>query len=167
MEPRTPPPAGETPPEPQSPPSAGPTPPEAQSPPPTSDSAAPGAKPPDPGPDAAQIPRSARKGAILCHIMALVGLLGNGIGFVLGPLIVWYIKREDHPYIDRQGKEAVNFQLTMVIAAIISAFLTVILVGFPLLVVIGVMMVVFPIVATIKADNGEDYRYPISIRFLK
>ena len=54
------------------------------------------------------IPREARKWAALCHAVALVGLVGNGIGFLLGPLVVWLIKKEDHPFIDEQGKEALK-----------------------------------------------------------
>ena len=56
---------------------------------------------------------SVYKWAMVCHLAALVGLLGNGIGFLLGPLVVWLFKNEDDPFIDEQGKEAVNFQITM------------------------------------------------------
>jgi len=50
---------------------------------------------------------------MVCHLAALVGLLGNGIGFLLGPLVVWLFKKEDDPFIDEQGKEAVSFQIIM------------------------------------------------------
>jgi len=113
------------------------------------------------------ISRDARKWAMICHMVALVGLLGNGIGFLLGPLVVWLIKKEDDPFIDEQGKEAVNFQLTMFIAAIISAFLILVVIGILLLIIVGLMMIVFPIIAALKANEGEHYRYPIAIRFLK
>ncbi len=113
------------------------------------------------------IPREARKWAMICHIIALVGLLGNGIGFLVGPLVVWLLKREDHPFIDQQGKEAVNFQITAFIALFASALLTLLVVGFGLLLIVGLAMTIFPIVAAIKANRGEDYRYPISIRFIR
>ena len=109
----------------------------------------------------------ARKWGMIVHLSALVGLLGNGIGFLLGPLAVWLMKREDDPFIDANGKEAVNFQITIMLAAIVSAFLILILVGFLLLAIIGVMAVVFPIVAGLKAKEGEVYRYPMTIRFIK
>ncbi|MBI4161374.1 MAG: DUF4870 domain-containing protein [Acidobacteria bacterium] len=102
-----------------------------------------------------------------CHLMALSGLLANGIGFLLGPLVVWLVKREDHPFIDRQGKEAVNFQITMFIALIVSAFLCIVLIGFGLLVIVGLLMIIFPVVAAVRANEGVDYRYPLSLRFFK
>ena len=111
--------------------------------------------------------RDARKWAMICHIIALVGLLGNGIGFLVGPLVVWLIKREDDPFIDEQGKEAVNFQLTMLIAALASALLVLVVIGIVLLVVVGLLMVILPIIAAIQANEGTHYRYPLSIRFIK
>lgn len=113
------------------------------------------------------IPENARKLAMGCHLLALVGLLGNGVGFLLGPLILWLVKKDDHPFIDEQGKEAINFQLTMFIAMIISAILLLVLIGFFLMFIVGILMVVFPIIGGIKANNGEHYRYPMTIRFLK
>jgi uncharacterized Tic20 family protein len=104
---------------------------------------------------------------MLCHLSALVGLLGNGIGFLLGPLIVWLLKREEHPFIDEQGKEAVNFQITMFIAFFVAAILILILIGIPLLIALGILDLVLPIVAAIKASNGEHYRYPFAIRLIK
>lgn len=108
----------------------------------------------------------ARKWASLCHIVALVGLIGNGIGFVLGPLVVWLIKKDEDPFIDEQGKEAINFQITMVIAAIVSGILTIVVVGIFLLIAVGIVMIAFPIVAAVKASKGEHYRYPFTIRFI-
>ena len=109
----------------------------------------------------------ARKWGMIVHLSALVGLLGNGIGFLLGPLAVWLMKREEDPFIDANGKEAVNFQITMMLAAVVSAFLIFILVGFLLLAIIGIMAIIFPILAGLKAKEGEVYRYPMTIRFIK
>jgi uncharacterized Tic20 family protein len=113
------------------------------------------------------IPAEARKWAMISHIIALVGLIGNGIGFLLGPLIVWLIKKQDHPFIDDQGKEAVNFQITMLIAACISGLLIFAVVGIFLLAIVGIIMTILPIIAGIKANEGVSYRYPVSIRFIK
>lgn len=110
--------------------------------------------------------KEARRWASLCHIIALVGLIGNGIGFVLGPLVVWLIKRDDDPFIDEQGKEALNFQITMFIAALVSLLLTVVVIGIFLVIAVGIVMVVFPIIAAVKTSNGEHFRYPFTIRFL-
>lgn len=121
----------------------------------------------DPTATEVSIPRDARKWATICHIIALIGLLGNGIGFLLGPLVVWLLKREDHPFIDEQGKEAVNFQITMFIVAFISGILCLLIIGFAFLLVIAFLMTIFPIIAAIKSNDGEHYRYPLTIRFIK
>ena len=108
----------------------------------------------------------ARKWASLCHIIALSGLIGNGVGFVLGPLIVWFIKKDEYSFVEQQGKEAINFQITMIIAAVVSGVLTVVIIGFFLLVAVGIVMIAFPIIAAVKASKGEPYRYPFTIRFI-
>jgi hypothetical protein len=113
------------------------------------------------------IARDARKWAMICHIISLVGLLGNGVGYLLAPLIVWLLKKEDDPFIDEQGKEVVNFQITMIIAVLICLPLAFVIIGIPLLVLIAILMTVFPIIAAIKANDGEHYRYPLSYRFIK
>jgi uncharacterized Tic20 family protein len=110
--------------------------------------------------------KEARKWAMICHLSALVGLLGNGIGFLIGPLVVWLIKREDDPLIAEQGKEAVNFQLTMFLAMFVSALLALVLIGIPMLIAVALMMIINPIIAAVKTSDGDHYRYPISIRFL-
>jgi uncharacterized Tic20 family protein len=110
--------------------------------------------------------RDARKWATICHLSALVGLLGNGIGFLLGPLIVWLLKREDDPFIDAQGKEAVNFQLTMFLAMLVAGVLALLLVGFLLMAAVGLVMIALPIVAAVQANEGRPFRYPFAIRFI-
>ncbi|NIM52490.1 MAG: DUF4870 domain-containing protein [Gemmatimonadales bacterium] len=104
---------------------------------------------------------------MICHIVALVGLIGNGIGFLVAPLIVWLIKKEDHPFIDEQGKEAVNFQITMFIAGFVSVILILVLIGIFLLFLVLLAMIIFPIIAAVKANDGEHYRYPFALRFIK
>lgn len=113
------------------------------------------------------ISRDARQWAMACHLIALVGLLGNGIGFILGPLIVWLLKREDDPFIDEQGKESLNFQITMFVALVISLILALVFIGFVLFFIVMIFMTVFPIIGAIKANEGIHYRYPITIRFIK
>jgi len=119
----------------------------------------------------APLNKDVRKWAMLCHLSALVGLLGNGIGFLVGPLLVWLFKKDDHPFINENGKEVVNFQITMLIAVLISIPLVFVFVGFFLIMIISmiifIMMIVFPIIAGIKAGNEEHYRYPLTFRFIK
>jgi len=117
--------------------------------------------------DPADAAKEARKWAAICHLSALAGLLGNGVGFLLGPLIVWVVKKQDDPFIDENGKEAVNFQITMFLALIVSAVLIFVVVGFFLLILVGIVMVVLPVIAGIKASDGELFRYPLTIRFIR
>ena len=105
--------------------------------------------------------------AALLHLSALVGLLGNGIGFIVAPLVFWLLKRDDDVFLDEQGKEAVNFQLTMTLASLVAAVLIVLVVGIVLLPVVVLMMTVLPIFAALRVRDGEDYRYPFTIRFIK
>ena len=113
----------------------------------------------------------ARRWAAIAHVSALVGLLGNGIGFLLGPLIVWAIKKDDHAFVDEQGKEAINFQLSVVIAGAIAVALIFTIVGIviaiPALLLLAVVAIVFPIVAAIQVNDGKHYRYPFSWRLIK
>lgn len=109
----------------------------------------------------------ARTWATLCHLSAFAGLLGNGIGYLLGPLIVWLVKRQEHPFVDEQGKEAVNFQLTMLIVFVVSLILSCVLIGIPMLMALGILEIVAPIVGAINASNGQHFRYPLTIRFIK
>ena len=122
---------------------------------------------PEPTEPPEQLDKTVRNWAMGCHMIALVGLLGNGIGFFLGPMILWLIKREDHPFIDEQGKEAVNFQITMCIAMFISALLIFVVIGIFLLPVVVIVDVVLTVIAGLKAADGEHYRYPFAIRLIK
>jgi uncharacterized Tic20 family protein len=108
-----------------------------------------------------------RRWAMLCHLLALSGLLANGIGYLLGPLVLWLVKREDHPFIDEQGKEAVNFQITMFLALLVCLPFVLIVIGLFMMIAVGILMTVFPIVGAIQASEGKAYRYPLSIRFIQ
>jgi uncharacterized Tic20 family protein len=115
-----------------------------------------------PPPEAAapQASQDARNIAMLCH---LLGLLTN----FLGPLILWLIKKDDDAFIDKQGKEALNFQLTVLIASIVAGISVFLCIGAILIPVVLVCDIVFSIIACVKSSKGEDYRYPVSIRLIK
>lgn len=103
--------------------------------------------------------------SMLCHLSALAGLL-IPFGFLLGPLIVWLIKREQYAEVDRQGKDALNFQISMFIYMIISGILVLIVVGIILLVILGILNLVVIIVAAVKSNNGERFQYPLSLKII-
>ncbi|GAB3690290.1 DUF4870 domain-containing protein [Spirosoma flavus] len=107
-----------------------------------------------------------RMWAMLAHLVALPGSFFL-IGTVLGPLIIWQIYKDKSAYVDYHGKESVNFQITMALAAAISILLMFVLIGFVLITIVGIVWVVFTVIAGIKANNGEYYRYPLTIRFIK
>lgn len=94
-------------------------------------------------------------------------MVGVPFGNVLGPLVVWLIKRNDFDFVDDQGKEALNFQITVMIGVLIGFVLTFILIGILVIAVVGITAVVLTIIAAIKANQGERYRYPVCIRLIK
>ncbi|TBU92609.1 DUF4870 domain-containing protein [Phytopseudomonas dryadis] len=110
--------------------------------------------------------QSARQWAMLCHFAAALGFVFP-FGNLIGPLIVWQIKREQDAFIDEQGKEALNFQITVAIAAIVSILLMLVLIGFLLLSLVAIGAIVLSIIAGIKAGEGRSYRYPFCLRLVK
>jgi len=114
------------------------------------------------------ITRDARQWAMFCHLAGLAGYIAWIVGNIVAPLIFWQLKKDEHPFIDENGKEAVNFQISMSIYALVSAALMPLFcVGVPLLIAVGIVDLVFLLIAAIKANNGEHYRYPLTIRFIK
>ena len=107
-----------------------------------------------------------RTWCVLCHASALAGLFFHALGFVLGPLIIWLIKRGDSSEIDANGKESLNFQLSMLIWHAIALVLCLLLIGIPILIALWVADVVLVIIASVKTSRGEFYRYPLTIRFI-
>ena len=96
---------------------------------------------------------------MLCHLAGLIGFLG--------PLIVWLIKKDQYPLVNDQGKESLNFQITVLIAMVISWVLMFVLIGFFLFPLIWLADLVLIIVATVKANSGVVYRYPFALRLIK
>ncbi|MBX3745347.1 MAG: DUF4870 domain-containing protein [Verrucomicrobiae bacterium] len=116
--------------------------------------------------------KEVRLWSMLCHLAALTGLLIPSFGAVVGPLVFWLVKRNDHPTIDANGKEALNFQLSALIYSwglgLLGAATLFILVGFLFLFcafVVSLAALILAIVASIKVSNGETFQYPFTIRF--
>ena len=101
--------------------------------------------------------------AVLNHLSAFVMFLG--IPALVGPLFVWLLKR-DLPFVDDQGKEALNFNISFLIYGIVSAFLVIVLIGLLLLPIVFVTWFVLAIVAAVRAAAGERYRYPLTMRLI-
>lgn len=117
----------------------------------------------------------AKNWAVGCHVAALAGFVGIPFGHILGPLVVWLIKKNEFPFLDAQGKEAINFQISMTIYGVVAVILS--LAGLfavmmmpaamMMIMAVGLLDLVFIIVAAVKVSNGEDYRYPLAIRIIK
>ena len=115
----------------------------------------------------------ARTWNMLCHLSALAGFV-IPFGNVLGPLLVWQIKKNEFPSVDIHGKAALNFQITVTIAVFVGGFAAVILsfigIGFllfPLVMLLGLAGLVLSIIAGIKANDGQEYKYPYSLELVK
>lgn len=145
-----------------------PTPPGYQPPPP-------GYQPPPPGyqptpayqqPPGGQLSQQdERTWGMLAHISAILAAIV--VLSFLGPLVVLLVQGNKSPFVRRQAIEALNFQITTYIAAIISLILIIVIVGFFMLIAVGIAWLVLTIMAGIAANNGQDYRYPVNIRLVK
>ena len=109
---------------------------------------------------------NAKTMGMLCHILSLAGLVVP-FGNLIGPLIIWQVKKAEHPIIDDQGKESVNFQILMTIAMVVSGLLICVFIGVILLPIVAIANVIMAILAGVKANNGEAYRYPFNFRLIK
>jgi len=118
-------------------------------------------------PQATELTKDDKLFGMLCHLTALAGLLTGGIGAIIGPLVVWMIKKNEMPFVDDQGKEALNFNITVFIAAFVAFLLIAIAIGAILLPAVGIYWLIYTIIASMKANEGVYYRYPIAIRFIK
>ena len=103
---------------------------------------------------------------MLAHLSALAGFI-IPFGNIGGPLLVWLLKKDGSKFVDDQGKESLNFQISMTIYLTISALLALVLIGFILFPLVALLDLVLTIVAAVRASNGEAYRYPATIRFFQ
>ena len=120
---------------------------------------------PPPIPSSSGQPSADNSLAVVMHLLGFAGFVFP-FGNILGPLILWLVKRSDSPCLDRTGKEVLNFQISYAIYGVIAGALCFILIGFLILPILGIMWIVFMIIAAVKTGNGEEYKYPLTIRLL-
>jgi uncharacterized Tic20 family protein len=106
-----------------------------------------------------------RMWGMFCHLFALGGFI-IPLGNIIGPLVAWLIKKDEYPFVDDQGKESLNFQISILLYLIVSGILAVIVIGFFLMAAVGIFNLIMIIIASIKANDGEAFRYPLSIKFI-
>lgn len=116
--------------------------------------------------------------AMFAHLSALLGGLvtsgwAGSIGFFIGPLVIWMMKKDTMPFVADQAREALNFAITVSLACFVLLLLTIMSLGIgallaiPLMMIIGVAALVFVIIAAMKANDGISYRYPVALRLVK
>ncbi|MBC8108559.1 MAG: DUF4870 domain-containing protein [Anaerolineae bacterium] len=113
-----------------------------------------------------QLDKDARLWGMLAHLSALAGYI-IPLGNFVGPLIVWMMKKQEYPFVDDQGKESLNFQITVLLALLLLSPTVCIGIGLIILPIVGVAALIFIIIAGIKANEGVAYRYPFALRLIK
>jgi uncharacterized Tic20 family protein len=108
-----------------------------------------------------------RTWGMLAHLSALVGLVLPMIGIVLGPLAVWLARRDQSAFVTAHAKEALNFNITVLIAAIGCMLLMLVFIGILLGAALFIVWLVMTLIAAIKASEGAIYHYPFALRFVK
>jgi uncharacterized protein len=132
----------------------------------------------NPAPAGADVSAEERQWAMFAHLSALLGGLltagwAGNIGWFIGPLVIWQMKKDTMPFVADQAKEALNFNIVISALFVILWILTVMTLGIgilltgPLMLIIGVAALVFVIIAAIKANQGIAYRYPFTVRLVK
>jgi uncharacterized Tic20 family protein len=118
-------------------------------------------------PSGGELSKDEKMWGMFCHLSAFAGLLGIPFANIIGPLVVWLIKKDEFPFVDDQGKESINFQITLTIAAIVAGISILLIVGIVLLPLVLLGGLILTIIGAINANNGVNYRYPFSIRLVK
>lgn len=111
------------------------------------------------------VPQGERNWALFAHLSSFAGCL-IPFGNIIAPLVMWQMKKETMPFGSEQAKECLNFQITISIFMVISVVLMLVLVGYLMALVIGVLDIIFTVMAALKSSNGEFYRYPMCIRLV-
>lgn len=107
-----------------------------------------------------------RNWSMLCHLSAFAGFFFP-FGGIIGPLICWLTRKDESEWINVNGRNALNFQLSILLYMVLAVPLCFIILGIPIIVALSILKVVCIIVASVKAPKGELFRYPLSIPFIQ
>ncbi len=107
-----------------------------------------------------------RNWAVIAHLSAFAACVVPAFGAVLGPLAVWLLKKDQLPFVNDQAREALNFQITVLLAAVACWILAFVLIGFVLFGLLALADLIFIIIAAVKASEGVAYRYPFCLRLI-
>lgn len=111
------------------------------------------------------ISKEERNWAMLAHLSALL-VYPTLIGGIVGPLVIWLIRKDDMSFAADQAKETLNFQITVYLAGLVCGILMLVLIGFVLFGLLVLAHIVLTIVAAVKASEGVGYRYPFNLRLI-
>ena len=111
--------------------------------------------------------RRTRLWAFLLHLSHLCGYAPLPFAGFVAPVIVWQLKKEELPLLDVHGKNLINWIITKFLYAFICLLMCFFVIGFPMLIALGICDIIFTFIAAIKANNGEVWKYPGTIEFLK
>ena len=121
---------------------------------------------PPPAPEGGGPSAEERQWGMFAHLSSLAGFI-IPFGNFVGPLVVWLMKKDTMPFVDDQGKESMNFQITVFIALLVAGLTCLVGIGFFLLPLVGLAAAIMAILAGIKANEGVPYRYPFTLRLIK
>ncbi|MCF8267662.1 MAG: DUF4870 domain-containing protein [Ignavibacteriales bacterium] len=110
--------------------------------------------------------RDERLWGMLTHLSAFAFFI-IPFGNIIGPLVIWLIKKEEYAFVEEQGKESINFQITVTIAIGISVMLIFFLIGIIMLLATVITGFIFVVQASIRSNDGLPFRYPYSIKIIK
>lgn len=120
-------------------------------------------------PNGGELDSNTRLLATLMHLSGFCGLILTPLLCIIAPLIFWLVTRERHPFLDDQGKESLNFQISVAIYGVVALVLALVTMGFGAILFIPLLLfwIIFQIIAAVQANSGEWYRYPWTIRLVK
>jgi uncharacterized Tic20 family protein len=107
-----------------------------------------------------------RNWAMLCHLSAFAGFFFP-FGAIIGPLICWLTRKDESDWVKINGRNSLNFQLSMLLYMVLAIPLIFIVIGIPIVIILGLLKVICIIIASVKAPKGELFRYPLSIPFIQ
>ena len=113
-----------------------------------------------------ELSETERNWAMLCHLSAFAGYFFP-FGGIIGPLICWLTRKDESQWVDQNGKQSMNFQLSITLYMVLAIPLCFILIGIPIVIFLGFLEVICIIIASVKAAKGEEFKYPISIPFIQ
>jgi uncharacterized Tic20 family protein len=107
-----------------------------------------------------------RNWAMFCHLAAFAGFFFP-FGSIIGPLICWLSRRDESTWVNENGKASLNFQLSVLLYTVLALPLCIILIGIPIVILLGTLKIICIIIASVRASKGEEFKYPLAIPFIQ